>query len=177
MIKVTHTEATPNPSALKYVTDTPLVGSGALSFGNAEEAEQLPLAKTLFALEGIEAVYLQENFVTVKAQSGSDWSEIKATVAKALEAFEPVAAAPPKSAPAEGDDILGKVNATIDKFVRPALAGDGGGLEVLGMEGATVFIRYQGACGGCPSAVTGTLFAIENLLKDQVDEAITVQAM
>jgi Fe-S cluster biogenesis protein NfuA len=72
---------------------------------------------------------------------------------------------------------MAKVNATIDKFVRPALAGDGGGLEVLGMEGSTVFIRYQGACGGCPSAVTGTLFAIENLLKDQVDEEITVQAM
>ena len=58
--------------------------------------------------------------------------------------------------------------------MRPALAGDGGGLEVLGLDGYTVKIRYQGACGSCPSAISGTLMAIEGLLKRDISEAIEV---
>ncbi|MFZ1519381.1 MAG: NifU family protein, partial [Ignavibacteriaceae bacterium] len=57
---------------------------------------------------------------------------------------------------------------------RPALAGDGGGLEVLGLDGYTVKIRYQGACGSCPSSISGTLMAIEGLLKRDVNPAINV---
>jgi Fe-S cluster biogenesis protein NfuA len=58
--------------------------------------------------------------------------------------------------------------------VRPALAGDGGGLEVLGMDGYTVKIRYQGACGSCPSSISGTLMAIEGLLKRDIHPALEV---
>ena len=65
-------------------------------------------------------------------------------------------------------------NILLDQKVRPALAGDGGGLEVLGLEGYTVKIRYQGACGSCPSSISGTLTAIEGLLKRDVNPAINV---
>jgi Fe-S cluster biogenesis protein NfuA len=75
------------------------------------------------------------------------------------------------------DELLAKIHETIDKYVRPALATDGGGLEIQGLEGTTVLVRYQGACGGCGSAVTGTLMAIENLLQTEVDENLTVAAI
>ncbi len=64
----------------------------------------------------------------------------------------------------------------LDQKVRPALAGDGGGLQVLGIEGFTVKIRYQGACGSCPSSISGTLMAIEGLLKRDVNPSINVVA-
>ena len=67
-----------------------------------------------------------------------------------------------------------QINAILDQRVRPALAGDGGGLEVTGLEGNILKIRYQGACGTCPSAIRGTLVAIENLLKREVNPAIEV---
>ncbi|PJA96498.1 MAG: thioredoxin, partial [Ignavibacteriales bacterium CG_4_9_14_3_um_filter_34_10] len=38
----------------------------------------------------------------------------------------------------------------------------------------TLFIRYQGACGSCPSSIRGTLVAIENLLKRELDPTIEV---
>ncbi|MCH7973573.1 MAG: NifU family protein, partial [Bacteroidetes bacterium] len=60
--------------------------------------------------------------------------------------------------------------------VRPALAGDGGGLEVLALEGYKVKIRYQGACGTCPTSIEGTLMAIEGLLKRDINEALEVVA-
>ncbi len=53
----------------------------------------------------------------------------------------------------EENALLKKINQLLDQKVRPALAGDGGGLQVLGIEGFTVKIRYQGACGSCPSSI------------------------
>ena len=70
--------------------------------------------------------------------------------------------------------LLKQINDVLDQRVKPALAGDGGGLEVIGLEGLTLKIRYQGACGSCPSAIRGTLVAIENLLRREVNPAIQV---
>jgi Fe-S cluster biogenesis protein NfuA len=71
-------------------------------------------------------------------------------------------------------ELLDRINAILDDRVRPALAGDGGGLEVIGLDGKTLLIRYQGACGSCPSSVAGTLMAIQNLLQTEVDETLAV---
>ena len=66
------------------------------------------------------------------------------------------------------------VEAVMDESIRPALANDGGGLEVIEVDGPIVRIRYQGACGGCPSSTGGTLRVIENHLKSQLDPEIKV---
>lgn len=44
----------------------------------------------------------------------------------------------------------------------------------MGLEGYTLKIKYQGACGSCPSAIRGTLSAIENLLKREINPEIEV---
>jgi len=62
----------------------------------------------------------------------------------------------------------------LDERVRPGLAGDGGGLEILGLEDKRLLIRYQGACGSCPSSISGTMYAIEHMLKEEVDPEIEV---
>ncbi|MFA6025614.1 MAG: NifU family protein [Ignavibacteriaceae bacterium] len=71
-------------------------------------------------------------------------------------------------------ELLKKINEVLNQKVRPALANDGGGLEVLGLNGVTLKVRYQGACGSCPSSISGTLRAIENLLKKEVNPVIEV---
>jgi Fe-S cluster biogenesis protein NfuA len=55
--------------------------------------------------------------------------------------------------------------------------GDGGYLEVLALNDHTLSIRYQGACGSCPSSLTGTLMAIEGMLKQEVDPELEVIAV
>ncbi|HIO70018.1 MAG TPA: NifU family protein, partial [Nitrospirales bacterium] len=74
----------------------------------------------------------------------------------------------------ESTPLLEKINAVLDEKVRPALAGDGGGLNILGLDGLTLKIHYQGACGSCPSSTAGTMMAIQNVLKKEVDEGIQV---
>jgi Fe-S cluster biogenesis protein NfuA len=62
----------------------------------------------------------------------------------------------------------------LDRTVRPYLASDGGGIVVLRREGRFVFVKYQGACGSCPSSIGGTLQAIQSILRDEIDPDIEV---
>jgi NifU-like protein len=73
---------------------------------------------------------------------------------------------------------LKAVEKVIDDNIRQMLVMDGGDMEILDIKenGAhfDIYIRYLGACSGCASSSTGTLFAIENILKEKVDENIRV---
>ena len=82
------------------------------------------------------------------------------------------------AAAASDDPKLAEINALLDDKIRPYLAGDGGWLEVLELDdNSTLKIRYEGACGSCPSSLTGTLMAIENMIKEEIDPNITVVAV
>jgi len=47
------------------------------------------------------------------------------------------------------------------------LQGDGGDIEVVNLEGKKLYVHYEGACGTCPSSTSGTLMAIEGILRDE----------
>jgi Fe-S cluster biogenesis protein NfuA len=70
--------------------------------------------------------------------------------------------------------LLDQINAILDEKIRPGLAGDGGGIEIIGLHEKRLTIRYQGACGSCPSSFTGTLMAIESILQAEVDPELEV---
>ena len=75
------------------------------------------------------------------------------------------------------DPRLLKINEILDEKVRPYLMGDGGYLEIIDLKDHTLSIRYQGACGSCPSSLSGTLMAIESMLKEQIDPELEVIAV
>jgi Fe-S cluster biogenesis protein NfuA len=60
------------------------------------------------------------------------------------------------------------IDRLLDKEVRPGLAGDGGGLEVVSLEENVLQIHYEGACGTCPSSTSGTLSYIESILRSNL---------
>jgi len=70
------------------------------------------------------------------------------------------------------------VDKVVDEHIRQMLVMDGGDMEILDIKenGANfdIYIKYLGACSGCASSSTGTLFAIENILKEKLDENIRV---
>ncbi len=73
---------------------------------------------------------------------------------------------------------LKKIEEVVDEHIRQMLVMDGGNLEILDIkpngEYIDVYIRYLGACSGCASSTTGTLYAIEAILKDKLDPNIRV---
>ena len=70
------------------------------------------------------------------------------------------------------------VDKIVDKEIRQMLIMDGGDMEILDIKenGANfdIYIRYLGACSGCASSSTGTLFAIESILQEKLDPNIRV---
>jgi NifU-like protein len=71
---------------------------------------------------------------------------------------------------------LENIEKCLNDNVRTMLAGDGGGLETLGIKnGKTLLIRYNGACAGCGAANEGTLYYIEDQLRQHVYYGLIVE--
>lgn len=177
MLKVLDVDLTPNPQALKFVLSEKLLNIETRSFQSKEEAENDPLAKQIFNLNGVVSVFYMDKFVTIEKEPAVSWNNIQKPFAEIIENFD--IALMPEEKLKEGKTIdetemLKKINNIINLRIKPALAGDGGGLEVLGLEENTLTIRYQGACGTCPSSIRGTLVAIENLLRREVNPELSV---
>lgn len=177
MLKVLDVDLTPNPQALKFILNEKILQQETRSFNSVQEAEKDPLAKAVFEIDGVVSVFYMDRFITIEKDPAAGWGKIQKPFAQLIKAFDASQIPPEKEAEViDGDlpDKLKVINDLIDVRVRPALAGDGGGLEIVGLDENTLTIRYQGACGTCPSAVRGTLVAIENLLKREVDPNLEV---
>ncbi len=180
-MKVLFIEPTPNPDALKFNVDGRLIPAGYLSYEDRDAAARDPLAAALFDIDAVRSVFLMPAFVTVTIAPDGDWWTLKPRIQAAIEASADAAEAPAPATTPQGvspgaDDRLGQIAELFDSKIRPALAGDGGGLEIVALEGDELRIRYQGACGSCPSAISGTLRAIQDMLRIEVDPGLRVVA-
>ena len=186
MPKIADIQETPNPNAVKFILREPVSAGTSHSFKNAEAAENDDFAKSIFLVGDVVSVFYMDKMVTVEKTDEAEWDEILPVLAVPIRAAEPVkngrsAAAAVggaiASAAADFDDPkLREIDALLDERIRPYLAGDGGWLEIIGLEDHTLRIRYEGACGSCPSSLTGTLMAIENMIRDEIDPDIEVVA-
>jgi len=76
----------------------------------------------------------------------------------------------------EKADTIEEIDQILDETIRPGLAMDGGGVDIIDLsDELELSVAYQGACGSCPSSTTGTLMAIQNILQEQFDPRITVK--
>lgn len=177
MLMVQDVDLTPNPHALKFILNEKLLNHETRQFPDKESAKDDAFAKGIFEIEGVVSVFYMDKFVTIEKSRESNWGQIQRPFINFLKDFDKNLIPPEKEVTVteeESNELLKQINDLLDQKVRPALAGDGGGLEVLGLDGYTVKIRYQGACGSCPSSISGTLTAIEGLLKRDINPAIMV---
>ena len=76
---------TPNENAMKYTLGCPAIDTGYKTYANAESAEESPVAKALFAIDGVVQVFLMADFVTVTKKVEANWSDLESTVLAAIE--------------------------------------------------------------------------------------------
>ncbi len=180
MPKIAEIEYTPNPNAVKFVLKAPVAVGFPKSFPSAVIAESDALARDLFAVEGVTSVYMQDKFLTVTKRPEVPWSDLLTRLAPPIRAAAAASGAPAAAAFAEfnrvdpDDEILVKAKKVLEENILPALAADGGGLEIVGRHEKQILIRYVGACGSCPASLTGTLMAIEGMLQKEVDPELVV---
>ncbi len=177
------TERTPNPNSLKYKVGKMLIPGGSANFPTKQSAEsRSPLAKRIFAVEGILGVFIGSDFFTITREEGIAWGDINAHLAPALESFfesgEPVLQGKaPADKPVVGDigispDIVEKIQKLLEERVRPAVMQDGGDIIYRGFENGTVFLEMHGACSGCPSSTATLKIGIETMLREQLPDIV-----
>jgi NFU1 iron-sulfur cluster scaffold homolog, mitochondrial len=191
MPKISDIQETPNPNAVKFILKEPVTAGTTRQFDSPDKAQDDPLAKALFETGNVVSVFYMDRMVTVEKDEEGDWDELLPKLAVPIRAAEAATNGGGSTAAAPGADSLGgplgalmsddprlvRINEILDEKVRPALMMDGGYLEVLGIKENTLSIRYQGACGSCPSSLTGTLMAIEGMIKQEVDPDLEVVAV
>tara|TARA_B100000686_G_scaffold104407_1_gene111627 strand:- start:1356 stop:1982 length:627 start_codon:yes stop_codon:yes gene_type:complete len=192
--KIIRVQPTPNPDAFQFILNGKVMGDGTKTFDSPDDAGNDPLAKSLFAIFGIQSIFLKESFVTITKSNTVGWHTLMEKTGHTLEAHlsfyekgdeaghatdvHPVLEAFKKEDffNYDGERQTEVVNALLDVAIRPALANDGGGINIVGIEGKQIKIHYQGACGSCPSSTTGTLQYIEQFLKEAISSDLEVQA-
>jgi len=176
------TESTPNPLTLKFLPGVEIMKEGTAFFTSLAAAAPSPLAKKLFAVEGVAAVFLGSDFITVTKIEAGEWATLKPSLLAAimdhLVAGLPVMTETTKSTIGENDSELEKqIRELIDTRVRPAVAQDGGDIIFRGFHDGIVQLELHGACSGCPSSTATLKQGIENMLKHYVPEVVAVEAV
>jgi Fe-S cluster biogenesis protein NfuA len=174
------TEATPNPTTLKFLPGRPVLESGTFEARDAAEAEASPLAKALMELPGVGGVFFTPDFISVTKSDG-EWSQLKPAVLGIVTEFflsgAPVltgaaAASEDEFFHPEDSETVETIKELIETRVRPAVAGDGGDIVFKGFRDGIVYLTMKGACSGCPSSTATLRHGIENLLKHFLPEQV-----
>ena len=178
------TEETPNPATLKFLPGQTVLGGGTANFSAGDSTESSPLAKKLFAVEGVVGVFLGSDFITITKKEDFLWEHIKpallGTIMDFLQSGEEILnedAGDTMHETHEGPDseIVKKITDLLDTRVRPAVAQDGGDITFQSFQKGIVYLHMQGACAGCPSSTMTLKMGIENLLKHYIPEVTEVR--
>ena len=179
------TELTPNPLTIKFLPGRVVMEKGTIFYEDNKDIKSSPLAKRLFGLEGVESVFLGNDFISVTKKEPIDWQVLKPIILGSItdhyNANEKIYI--PNLDDQKNDseennndsDIVKQIKELIETRVRPAVAMDGGDIIYEGFKEGVVFLKMQGACSGCPSSTATLKMGIENMLKHYVPEVKEVR--
>jgi Fe-S cluster biogenesis protein NfuA len=189
MPRIAEIEHTPNPNARKFILREPLTFGIARSYESAEQANGDELASQLFKNPHVTNLFYVDHWLTVTQDGHADWPDLLREIAVPIREAPAAQEESQKFADAaewlQRDDSglsetdrekLEEIEDLLEAEVRPYLRSDGGDLYVVGLEDKQLKVHYQGACGSCPSSISGTLASIQGLVS-RVDPELEVVAV
>lgn len=151
-----------------------------LDIPNEGHAYKSPLAQMLFEQNGVSAIFISDEYVTVTKQPHFSWDELAGLVRNVIVEFaasdmnilselgeRELESGHPDTEPQPGDDdVVLAIKELLHTRIRPMLAGDGGGLKFItfDQDEGTVFLTLEGACRTCPSSGNTLKNGIERML-------------
>ncbi|KAH9610672.1 hypothetical protein KSS87_022319, partial [Heliosperma pusillum] len=178
------TQPTPNPASLMFHPGKSVMEVGSADFPNARTAMNSPLARSLFAIDGVTRVFFGSDFVTVTKSDDLSWDIVKPEIFAAIMDFytsgqplfldESTAASKDTTIHEDDSEIVAMIKELLETRIRPAVQDDGGDIVYKGFdpESGIVKLQLQGACSGCPSSSVTLKSGIENMLMHYVPELI-----
>jgi len=188
------TENTPNPESIKFLPSNTVVldnEDGTGHFLNKsdpiEEILKSPLAKDLFKVDGVKAVYFGSDFVTVTKRAEAKWQFMRPEIFSVLMDFfenpdNQVLLDKPQITDTtileDDDEIVAMIKELIEDRIRPAVQEDGGDIHYRNFEEDTgiVTVQLAGSCVGCPSSSITLKQGVENMLMHYIPEVTAVVA-
>jgi len=177
------TEAMPDVNRMKFYPSEPVLASGIAEFGDEEAAERSPLAARLFGIEGVDAVTLYDEFVTVTREDGADWQILKPMILGAImdhyASGLPVVSDAPAQAEEEVEftieedpadaEIIEQIKELMETRIKPAAEQMGGDVIYKAYKDGMLYVEFIGptmALAGGMTNVIGHYVPEVNAVKD-----------
>ena len=180
------TETTPNPNALKFISDNKFSEIGAKEFQKKDiTPETNNLIRNLLGFEGVELVLVSDNFISVKKFENANWDSLRPSIISEINDHlekdkKPIFvknikhSTKPKE---ESNLIVEEIKKVLDSKIRPAVAKDGGDIKFISFQDGTVKVELRGSCSGCPSSIVTLKNGVQNLLRHYIKEVKNVEAI
>ena len=181
-----HIENTPNPNALKFLSEKKISSVGTQEFQKANIKKiNNYFIKNLLNLDGVELVLVSENFLSVKKNEKISWDSLKPSIVSSLNDYfqkneEPILSTIGKAKPEqkiEDNKTIDQINDILNTKVRPAVARDGGDITFKSFKDGIVTVELKGSCSGCPSSIMTLKQGVQNLLCHYIPEIKSVEAV
>ena len=175
------TEATPNPNALKFLPGKNVSNSGPYEITNKENIQN-ELVRNILSVNGVEGIFLGQDFISVNKNENINWEEIKHIVISLINDFyadgkEFVIGENTKEEVTDLSEIEEKIVKILEQKIRPAVARDGGDIKFKEFKDGIVKVQLQGSCSGCPSSTMTLKQGVQNLLCHYLPEVKEVIAI
>jgi len=175
------TEVTPNPNSLKFLPGKKVSNSGPYEITNKENIQN-ELVRNILSINGVEGIFLGQDFISVNKNENIKWEEIKHIVISLINDFyadgkEFVIDENIKEEVSDLNEIEEKIVKILDQKIRPAVAGDGGDIKFIEFKDGIVKVQLQGSCSGCPSSTMTLKQGVQNLLCHYLTEVKEVVAI
>ena len=176
------TEVTPNPNSLKFLPGKKVSNSGPYEITNKEDMQN-ELVRNILSINGVEGIFLGQDFISVNKNENIKWDEIKHIVISLINDFyadgkEFVIDENIKEENLDLSEIESKIVKILEEKIRPAVARDGGDIKFKEFKDGIVKVELQGSCSGCPSSTMTLKQGVQNLLchyLPEVKEVVAIQ--
>ena len=176
------TEITPNPNSLKFLPGKKVSNSGPYEITNKEDIQN-ELVRNILSVNGVEGIFLGQDFISVNKKDNINWDEIKHIVISLINDFyadgkEFVIDENIKNKDLDLSEIESKIVKILEEKIRPAVARDGGDIKFKEFKDGIVKVQLQGSCSGCPSSTMTLKKGVQNLLchyLPEVKEVVAIQ--
>jgi len=174
-------EITPNPNSLKFLPGKKVSNSGPYEITDKDQFNN-ELVKNILSINGVEGVFLGQDFISVNKSNQIKWDEIKHIVISLINDFysngkEFVIDEKKKQKETDLNEIEQKIIKILNQKIRPAVARDGGDIKFKEFKDGIVKVQLQGSCSGCPSSTMTLKQGVQNLLCHYLPEVKEVIAI
>ena len=175
------TEVTPNPNSLKFLPGKKVSNSGPYEI-TSNDNMQNELVRNILSINGVEGIFLGEDFISVNKNGNVKWEEIKHIVISLINDFyadgkEFVIDQNITEENSDLSEIEEKIVKILEQKIRPAVAKDGGDIKFKEFKDGVVKVQLQGSCSGCPSSTMTLKQGVQNLLCHYLPEVKEVVAI